>query len=102
MENTELFEKKIDVLSAEIIALRESVSAGFVKANNNFNVIAVKLAALERQVNELNFKVDKLDTTTSVGFGEVGTKIESLTDEISKINAVTNYDDQYNNLKIIR
>jgi hypothetical protein len=99
MDKLEIVEKSLNLLSEELKAIRESVSAGFVKVNANFTVISNRLISLEKQVRELNFKVDNLDGSTSKGLSEVGNKIESLTDEISKISAVTKYDEEFKNLQ---
>jgi predicted nucleic acid-binding Zn-ribbon protein len=90
-------EINLSTLSKEFLSLKEAIAAGFKKVDTNFASIGSRLASLEKQVKELNFKVANLDTNTSSGLNEVGTKIESLTEEINKISVVTKYDEMCKN-----
>ncbi len=90
-------ESNLVTLSKELVEFKELIAASFKKVDNNFTVMNQKLSILDRKANELNFKIDNLDGSTSKGFTEVGGKIETLTEEIQKISVVTQYDEMYRN-----
>jgi archaellum component FlaC len=98
-ERIKTLESNLSSVSQELIDLKNLIVASFKKVDANFGIIGKNLSAIEKKINELKFKVDSLDTTTSTGLNEVGTKIESLTEEITKIGAVTKYDEMFKNQK---
>lgn len=90
-------ESNLSTVSQELVSLKELIAGGFKKVDTNFLVVEKQLSSLEKKINEINFKVENLDTNTSTGLNDVGNKIESLSDEISKISEVTRYDEMYKN-----
>lgn len=92
-------EQNVITVSKELVALKELIATVLTKVDTNFGVVEKKLSTLEKKINELNFKIDNLDVNTVSGFNEVGNKIESLTEEITKIGTVTGYDEMYKNQK---
>jgi len=107
------FEAKLGALSSDLSTLKDLIKAGFQKVENNFEVVkkdvelthkkieglTQRIESLEKRVEYLSKNLESLDVTTSDGFTDVGMKIESLTDEIVKIGAVTSYDQQYKNMQ---
>lgn len=107
-EKIQSIETKISVLNDEINNLSKHIVAGFTKVENNFEIIRKELNQLNSKndsigsaVDEIKNSLQSLEGATNEGFGTVEFKLETLTDEISKIGAVTNYDQHYSNLKII-
>lgn len=95
-------ENNLSTLSQEVVEIKELIRAGFTKVANNFTSIKNEIDTLHNKVDSLNIKINALKGDTNTGFGEVGLKLENLTDEISKIGIVTNYDKQYQNFKGIK
>ena len=98
-EKIDSLEKNLFTLSKEIIEVKELIGKGFQKVANNFDVIKKGIDSLHFKVDLLNKKVDSLEGSTSEGLEDVGLKLENLSEEISKINTVTQYDKQFDNLK---
>jgi hypothetical protein len=99
MENKiENLEKNLTALTKEMIELKELIGTGFTKVDNNFASTKKEIDSLHNKVDILNKKVDALEGSTTDGFDEVGLKLENLTDEISKISVVTQYDEVLKNL----
>lgn len=92
-------ESKLEGFSGEIRSLGEIISAGFTKVNHNFDAVSKHIKTLSTQCEMLNTKLDQLKGDTTDGLEDVGTKLESLTEEIKKIGAVAGYDQQMTNLK---
>ena len=93
------FENKLSMLSTELSTLRDLIKGGFQKVENNFDVVKKDVESIHKKIEALTKRVEALDTTTSDGLSDVGMKIESLTDEITKIGAVTSYDELYKNME---
>ena len=74
--------------------IKELLSTSFTKVNGNF-------VSIKKELDILHIKVDLLNAKTSDGLDNVGVKIENLTEEIGKINKVTNYEGIINNLNSI-
>ena len=87
----EILEKNFAGLSQELKEIKELLSTGFTKVDTNF-------ASVKKELDTLHLKVDLLKVKTSDGLEDVGVKIENLTDEITKINRVTNYEGIMKNL----
>lgn len=78
------------------------MAAGFTKVDTNFGTVQTDLKKLHQQIESLSTQVEALKGDTVGGFQDVGVKIENLTEEIAKIGEVTNYSEQYSNLRIIK
>lgn len=94
-ERIALLEKSFASFSQELKSFGELLAASFTKVDTNF-------AAVKKDLDILHKKVDLLRLQTNDGLGDVGVKIENLTDEISKINKVTNYEDIIKNSDILK
>lgn len=92
-------ETKLDSFSVEIRSLGEIISKSFSKVDHNFDAISKQIKGLFTQCEVLNIKLDELKGETTDGLGDVGTKLENLTEEIKKIGAVTGYDQQFENMQ---
>lgn len=108
-KRVETLEKSIIHLSAELKEVKELIGAGFKKVSTNFDSIKkeidslhLKVDILGKKFDSLGKKFDSLEGNTTEGFEGVGLKLENLTEEISKISMVTRYEDEFNNLKIIK
>ena len=95
----ELLEQNFVILNNELTAIKELLSAGFTKIDNNFTNVKREIDLLKHELTQFHKKVDELKSDTSDGLGDVGVKIENLTEEITKINIVTSYGDQFENMK---
>lgn len=98
-DKIENLEKNISSITKDLLELKELISIGFKKVDNNFFSIKKEIDILHSKIDTLNKKVDVLEGSTTDGFGEVGLKLENLTEEITKISSVTNYNEQYKNLQ---
>lgn len=92
---------KVNALHNELSTLKELIAAGFQKVDNNFIAFKQDIDGIHKKIESLAKSIEALDNSTSNGLENVGIKIESLTDEISKISTVTRYADEYNNLKAV-
>ncbi len=100
MENKiETLEKSVAILAKEVTSISELLGAGFKKVESNFDSIKKEIYSLHSKVDILNKKVDNLEGNTTDGFGDVGLKLETLSEEISKIGIITKYDEEYKNLQ---
>lgn len=98
-QKIEILEKSVTALTTELLELKELLGKGFKKVDNNFDSIKKEIDSLHVKVDILNKKVDALEGSTTDGFGEVGLKLENLTEEITKIGQVTNYDEAFKNMQ---
>lgn len=108
-EKIQSIEAKLSILNEEINALSKHILTGFTKVENNFETIRKELNQLNSRYDNIGSSVDEIKKTlqslegaTNEGFVTVEFKLETLTDEISKIGAVTNYDDHFTNMKAIK
>ena len=92
-------ETKLNTVFSELSTLRELMKAGFQKVENNFDAVKKDLESVHKKIELLTKRVEALDTSTSDGFSGVGMKIESLTEEIARIGAVTSYEEQFRNME---
>ncbi len=95
----ELLEGNLVQLTKEIGDLKDLIGSGFLKVTNNFDTVKKEIDSLHKKVDFLHKKVDALEGSTTDGFDGVGVKLDSLSDEISKIGIITKYTEEYNNLK---
>lgn len=99
MSEINLLEQNFNALSNDVKDLKTLIANGFKKVDANFDSVKKEIDILHAKVELLSKKLDSLDSTTNNGFGEVGLKLENLTDEITKISIVTSYDEQFKNMK---
>lgn len=97
----EKMEEKISALSTELTRLKELLVIGFQKVDNNFEIVKVDFTSIQKKIDTLTKEVEILSGATSEGFDDVGSKIESLTSEITKNGQTTGYDELFTNLKSI-
>jgi len=98
-ERISQLEKLAGTLNQELTNIKELLAHSLTKVDSNFNSIIGQLITLNKKVDFLTKKVDLLEGTTNDGLGDVGVKLENLTEEISKIGVVTQYTEQFENLK---
>jgi len=67
---------------------RKAISDGFQKTNDNFT--------------KIHEKIDTLSGNTKRGFQDVSLNLESIQEEISKINSVTGYEEAVNNMRAVK
>ncbi len=79
--------------------LKDLLLSGLQKVEGNFLVLKNDIEGIHKKIDALARRVEALDTTTSTGLDDVGGKIVSLSEEISKIAVVTGYAGQYDNMK---
>lgn len=97
----EKMEEKISAVSTELTRLKELLVIGFQKVDNNFEIVKVDFTSIQKKLDALTKEVEILRGATSEGFDDVGSKIESLTSEITKIGQTTGYDEHFTNRKSI-
>jgi archaellum component FlaC len=98
-EQIDGLEKNITHISQELKSLTDLIGTGFTKVDTNFNSIKKEINMLNSKVEVLTQKVDMLKGSTNDGFDTVGFQLVDLKEEISKISVVTNYEEQFNDLK---
>lgn len=102
MENElQIIQKEVQNLNGEFSTLVQLVVSSLNKINGNFEFLNKKIDAIEGNIEEIKKSVKDLQGATSDGFVDVGGKLENLSDEISKIGKVTNYQAEWVNLKAI-
>lgn len=98
-QKIESLEKSVTAVTKELLELKELLGTGFKKVDSNFDSIKKEIDSLHIKVDVLNKKVDALEGSTTDGLEDVGLKLENLTEEITKISAVTNYDQEFRNMQ---
>lgn len=94
-------DNRVCKLEEAIKELSSSVASGFKKIEDNFSVIIGKILFMERKIENIDAVLKEIRGNSSASLETVEHKITGLTDEISKINCVTNYEDHFSNLKIV-
>ena len=103
MENRiEQIESTLYTNTTELKSLGDLIAKGFTKVDTNFDSIGKEIRQIHAQIDMLNKKIDALKGDTNEGFDDVGLKLENLTEEISKIGKVINYEEYFKNLQLIK
>ena len=98
----EKLESSLADLTLEVKNIGDLVVKGFTKIDINFDAIGKEIKQIHFQINVLNKKIDDLKGDTNINFDEVDSKLENLTEEISKIGKVINYDEYFKNVQLIK
>ena len=98
----EKLESSLADLTLEVKNIGDLVVKGFTKIDINFDAIGKEIKQIHFQVNVLNKKIDDLKGDTNINFDEVDSKLENLTEEISKIGKVINYEEYFKNVQLIK
>jgi chaperonin cofactor prefoldin len=98
-KRVESLEKSIQPLAKEFVEIKDLITSGFPKVANNFDSIKKEIDSLHNKADIINLQVKSLEGSTNDGFGDVGLKLENLSDEISKIGVIAKYDEEYKNLQ---
>jgi len=77
------------------------MGSGFKKIDDNFAVVIGKIDTLENRVDEVGLILNKMRGNSTASLETVENTLTGLTEEISKMNSVTNYEDHFANLKIV-
>lgn len=101
-ERFQKIERSVQELTLELHSVGDLIAAGFTKVNTNFESISKEIKNLHNQIEIINKKIDQLQGNTTEGLQNVGLRLETLTEEISKISVVTKYGDYYDNMKAIK
>ena len=94
----EKLESSLADLTLEVKNIGDLVVKGFTKIDTNFDAIGKEIKQIHFQINVLNKKIDDLKGDTNINFDEVDSKLENLTEEISKIGKVINYEEYFKNV----
>ncbi len=93
-----LISKNVSDLTKTVKALRDFViiyakhnAESFIAIDDNFEIVNEK-------VDAVNKKVDKLIAESSKSFSSVGNQLDDLQTEVKKIQKVSNYSEEYDNL----
>lgn len=112
----EKLESSLNNLTLEVKNIGDLVVKGFTKIDTNFDAIGKEIKHIHSQINVMNKKIDELKGgidvlkggidvlkgDTNISFGEVDSKLENLTEEISKIGKVINYEEYFKNVQLIK
>lgn len=82
---------QIETLRKVILDMNKSMISSFHTIDTNFSAIELKLELLEK-------KIDSLTDTSSKEFEMVGGKLTEVKDELMKIQKVSNYSEEFENL----
>lgn len=83
--------ERFDELEAQLKLVKELILSSI-----NHNIDSFKKADANFEL--LNAKIDELAKSANVQFGQVGGKLDGIQKEIEKIQKVSNYTDEYENL----
>ena len=94
-----------DALTTAINKLHDlsgSVASGFEKIDKNFGIVIGRLGTIDARIDAIEVTLKEIRGNSTASLETVEDKITGLTTEISKINEVTNYEGQFDNLKIVK
>lgn len=94
-------EKTIASLIEYTKEVNQSISAGFSKASNNFEILNKQIKKIDADLIIINAKISKLEGSTNRSLKKVDVKLDNLKTEIKNINKITGYDGMINNLKVV-
>lgn len=97
-EKTLTLEQRIEKLEVLVSDLRDYIITTHKHSIRSFNTIDENFEIIKEKVGEIDVKVDALAQTSDKGFSEVGVKIDGLQFEVKKIQRVSNYGEEYENL----
>lgn len=95
-------EGALTTVIGKIHDLSGSVASGFEKIDKNFNIVIGRLESVESRLDTIELALKEIRGNSTSSLETVEDKITCLTTEISKINEVTNYEGQFDNLKIVK
>jgi hypothetical protein len=84
-------EGKIEDIRTAIVQLTKKMATAFEIVDKNFE-------SLESRINVIDGKIDQLAQNSSKEFESVGDKLTDLKNEVTKIQKVSNYSEEYANL----
>ena len=89
-------DNSIEDIRKAVLDLNKNMVEGFKVIDNNFETI-------EKRLDSIESNIAKLTTESTKGFDNVGDQITELKGEVVKIQKISGYSDQYENLlKIAR
>lgn len=84
-------EGRIEDLKQVVIDINQQMLRSFKIVDQNFE-------ALDKKIDTVDKKVDILISESNQGFEKVGGQLNELQEEVSKIQKVSNYSQEYENL----
>jgi DNA anti-recombination protein RmuC len=84
-------ESKIEAVTKVVLDLIKTLHEAVSKIDANFEI-------LEKRLDTIEAKIDNLETASYSEFKNVGGKLDELHVEAKKIQKVSNYTEQYENL----
>jgi hypothetical protein len=84
-------QNKITKLTELVVGMNNGIIEANAKIDSNFDIVVERLTSIES-------KLKSLEGSTSNEFSSVGSKLDSLHDEIKKIQKVSGYDAQHENM----
>ena len=107
-ERTTKLEKSVQMLVGLVQNTHETLKEIVLKVDENFAKIEERFAKMDERFAKIEDRLTRIENNlniltkdTSSNFGSVEVKLDSITEELSKINATTGYEEEYKNLKIV-
>lgn len=94
-ENLTSLESRVSVLTELIKGNHETIKLIVTLVDKRFDNVEDKLGKIQTELNTLT-------KSTETSFTTVGVQLGSIADELSKISATTRYEEEYENLKIVK
>jgi len=94
----QLLEGKMESLTSVVVDLSKTLLDAIKKTDENFGILEKRLETIECKMQVIENKIDHLDQSSSSEFRTVGGKIDHLHEEVQKIQKISNYSEQYENL----
>ena len=98
-------EERLNGLEVAVAAIATALTNGFQTLDKNFESIETRIDAMDKKIDgvenrlhTLEKKVDELAKQSDVSFTSVDGKLDHLTAEVAKIDKVSGYAEEYQNL----
>ncbi len=98
-------EKRIEALESQmndvkpaLVALHKILHEAIQKIDSNFELLDNRLENMENRLGKIENRLGGLEKTSSEEFESVGGKLDQLHVEVQKIQKVSNYSEEYENL----
>lgn len=90
--------ENIDKLTEQVTSLKSLVIAVLKKTHETSELIDSNFDVLNNRIDELKVKIDSLAKTTGNEFEGVGGKLDTIQHELKKIEKVSRYSEEFENL----
>lgn len=96
-------DEKFDSIDRRFSSLYMNQIEAYKKIDDNFESMDKRLHSMDKRLSSLEVNVSRLSENSESSFSTVGRKIDELKYEVHKIQKVSNYSEEYENLmKIVQ